>query len=247
MRATGIRSTWISHMADCEVYGIERRRPSLDERADSHGQRAPSFSRFIGHDRIALGSALVAALFAIHPLHVESVAWVAERKDVLSGFFWILTMGAYTYYVKHPTIRALSPRAAVICPGSSVEADGRDASLCSAASRLLAPAAIYRAEDRLRPGGSAGHRRPAQPGCLRLVVEKMPLLFSRGLHALLRWSPRGRSEPSWPREECPIEVRLANAIVSYIEYIWKMLWPVDLAVSILTPECRRPGRSVLPF
>ena len=50
-------------------------------------------------------SALVAALFAVHPLHVESVAWVAERKDVLCGFFWILTMGAYAHYVKVPTLQ----------------------------------------------------------------------------------------------------------------------------------------------
>ena len=50
-------------------------------------------------------SAFVAALFAIHPLHVESVAWITERKDVLSTFFWMLTLGAYSYYVEHPGLR----------------------------------------------------------------------------------------------------------------------------------------------
>ena len=105
MRATGTRSPGFPTWRTVEVYGLH---------AGGH-----HWTSVLIHTASALllffvlscmthslwASALVAALFAIHPLHVESVAWVSERKDVLSGFFWILTMGAYAHYVKHPTIR----------------------------------------------------------------------------------------------------------------------------------------------
>ena len=96
--------TWMSHMADFEAYQLN---------AGGH-----HWTSVLIHTASVLllflvlsvttgtlwRSALVAGLFAIHPLHVESVAWVAERKDVLSGCFWILTMGAYFHYVRQPTV-----------------------------------------------------------------------------------------------------------------------------------------------
>ena len=96
---------WLSHMADFDMYGSY---------AGGH-----HWTSVLIHTVSAIllffvlwlmtqspwASALVAGLFAVHPLHVESVAWVSERKDVLCGFFWILTMGVYAHYVKDPTLR----------------------------------------------------------------------------------------------------------------------------------------------
>ena len=69
-------------------------------------------------------SAFVAALFALHPLHVESVAWIAERKDVLSAFFWMLTLCFYVYYTEKPAIKKISVCSFFICPGFDEQADG---------------------------------------------------------------------------------------------------------------------------
>ena len=84
-------------------------------------------------------SALVAGLFALHPLHVESVAWVSERKDVLSAFFWMLTLGAYALYVERPGWIRYFAGGAHVRAGAGRQAHARDAALRAAAARLLAP------------------------------------------------------------------------------------------------------------
>ena len=97
--------TWIFHMADFEVYQLNAGGHHLTSVLIHTASVLLLFLVLSITTGTLWRSALVAGLFTIHPLHVESVAWVAERKDVLCGFFWILTMGAYAYYVKHPTIR----------------------------------------------------------------------------------------------------------------------------------------------
>ncbi len=111
--ATGnwIPLTWLSHMSDCRRYGPTRRhRP--DQRVPPYSQCLAAFPDFEGHDPSRLRSAFVAARFAWHPLHVESVAWVSELKDVLSEISRMLTLGADGRYAQekgartqHPNIR----------------------------------------------------------------------------------------------------------------------------------------------
>ena len=96
--------SWISHRADVEAYGLNAGGHHWTSVLIHAANTVLLFLVLSSMTGAPWCSALAAALFAIHPLHVESVAWVAERKDVLSGFFWILTMGAYAYYVKSPTI-----------------------------------------------------------------------------------------------------------------------------------------------
>ncbi len=83
-------------------------------------------------------SACVAALFGVHPLHVESVAWVAERKDVLSGLFWMLALWGYVRYVERPTRGAVCGGGRVVCDGIDGQADGDDTAVRAAAAGLLA-------------------------------------------------------------------------------------------------------------
>ena len=97
--------TWLSHMLDCEIYGLN---PCGHHFTNVFFHILNSILLFLIFKRMTGAfwqSAFVAALFAIHPLHVESVAWASERKDVLSTFFWMLTMGAYILYVKNPGIK----------------------------------------------------------------------------------------------------------------------------------------------
>jgi len=97
--------TWLSHMLDCQIYGLN---PGGHHLTNVILHILNSILLFLIFRRMTGAlwkSAFVAALFALHPLHVESVAWVAERKDVLSTFFWMLTMGAYVLYVENPGIK----------------------------------------------------------------------------------------------------------------------------------------------
>ena len=94
--------TWLSHMLDCQLFGLK---PGLHHLVNVLFHVANSLLLFLVLYKMTntpWQSAFVAGLFALHPLHVESVAWAAERKDVLSTFFWMLTMGAYVYYVERP-------------------------------------------------------------------------------------------------------------------------------------------------
>ena len=101
--------TWISHMLDIQLFGLN---PQGHHLMNLFFHIANTLLLFFVLHRMTKAlwqSAFVAALFALHPLHVESVAWVAERKDVLSTFFWMLTMGAYCYYVERPGLRRYLP------------------------------------------------------------------------------------------------------------------------------------------
>ncbi len=95
--------TWMSHMLDVQLFGLKPRWHHLTNLLFHIANTLLLFFIFHRMTKAPWKSAFVAALFALHPLHVESVAWVAERKDVLSTFFWMLTMGAYIHYVEHQT------------------------------------------------------------------------------------------------------------------------------------------------
>ena len=97
--------TWMSHMLDIQLFGLEPRWHHLTNLLFHIANTLLLFFVFHRMTKAPWKSAFVAALFALHPLHVESVAWVAERKDVLSTFFWMLTMGAYIHYVEHPRLK----------------------------------------------------------------------------------------------------------------------------------------------
>ena len=95
--------TWMSHMLDVQLFGLKPRWHHLTNLLFHIANTLLLFFVFHRMTKAPWKSAFVAALFALHPLHVESVAWVSERKDVLSTFFWMLTMGAYIHYVEHRT------------------------------------------------------------------------------------------------------------------------------------------------
>ena len=99
--------TWISHMVDVQLFGLDR--DGIISPISCSTLPATLLLFLVLHrmTKALWQSAFVAALFALHPLHVESVAWVAERKDVLSTFFWMLTMGVYVSYVPGPELHAL--------------------------------------------------------------------------------------------------------------------------------------------
>ncbi len=229
--------TWISHMADVESCGLDA---GGHHRTNALIHTAGAVLLFLvltGMTHAVWASVLVATLFAIHPLHVESVAWVAERKDVLSGFFWILTMGAYAWYVRQPTVLRyllvvlsfvmglLSKPMVVTLPFVLLLLDFWPL------KRLADWRTVF---DRCMPRGGTG----ISNAVARLVIEKAPLFLLAAAFSAVTLLAQKEVGAIWSMDKMPFGTRVANALVSYMEYIRKTVWPVDLAV--LYPHAGMP-------
>ncbi len=172
-------------------------------------------------------SAAVAALFAIHPTHVESVAWIAERKDLLCGFFWMLTLAAYLRYASAPA----AGRYLLVVAGLAASLMAKPMAVSLPAVLLLLdfwPLGRWAAGG-AGSAGSSWPRRPL-PGARpwRLIVEKLPLLAvaaTAGIVAL-----RTQADPLASGATAPPALRWANALTSYATYLGKTLDPRQLTV-----------------
>ena len=218
--------TTISHMLDCQLFGLH---------AGGH-----HFNNVVLHTAAVIllflvlyqmtaalwRSAFVAAVFAIHPLRVESVAWVAERKDVLSGVFFMLTLGAYLHYVRRQT-------------------RGRYAMLAiSFACGLMTKPMLVTVPFVLLLLDYWPLRRMVDIRTLRkLALEKVPLLVlsvaSSVATFLAQGGVTGKEEPF------PLAWRIDNAVVSYLTYIGQMFWPAHLTVFYPHPESGLPVWNVI--
>ena len=219
--------TWISHMVDVQVFGL---RPTWHHLMNLLFHIANTVLLFFILHRMTKAlwqSAFVAALFALHPLHVESVAWVAERKDVLSTFFWIIAIGAYASYVERPGLK----RYLVVC-GSFIFGLLAKPMLVTLPFVLLL--LDYWPLGRLErnPAGED----PAQTPIFRwatvrpLLVEKIPLFALAAFSCVVTYFVQHHGGMMRGMEILSLGTRLANALVSYAAYMGKMLWPVNLAV-----------------
>ena len=219
---------WLSHMFDCQLYGLNAGGHHWTNVLIHLASTLLLFIVMSAMTRALYGSAFVAALFAIHPLHVESVAWVSERKDVLSGFFWILTMGAYVQYVRHPNFRRY-----LLVLGSFL------LGLLSKPTLVTLPFALLLLDywplrrfekartcfDRLWADAPAYARMPG----MTLVFEKGPLIALSVIAGALAWIAEEHVGAVQNTISYPVDVRLANAVLSYVLYITKTIWPADLA------------------
>jgi tetratricopeptide (TPR) repeat protein len=218
--------TTISHMLDCQLYGLN---------AGWH-----HFTNVLLHTLAVVllflalkqmtgavwQSAFVAALFAIHPLRVESVAWIAERKDVLSGVCFMLTLLAYVYYTRAPSLRRYLVVTLAFVLG-----------LMSKPMLVTLPLVLllldYWPLSRIGGHGSGAGRQ-----LLMAVLEKIPLIVLSAVSSFVTLLVQ-KGAVGWT-EQLPIAARINNAVVSYAAYIWQMLWPVRLAVFYPHPEHRLP-------
>lgn len=221
--------TWLSFMLDFEFWGLD---PGGYHLTNLLFHIANILLLFLVLNRITGAlwkSAFVAALFAIHPLHVESVAWVTERKDVLSTMFWILTIWAYVRYVEQPTyMKYLLTLFTFVL------------SLMAKPVVVTLPCVLllldYWPLDRFQVDhsgvdGNASRQPDINLSTLRsralpLILEKIPFL---GLAAAVSAVTFVLTEKE-TLEFLPIKYRIANSLVSYVTYIVKMIWPHDLAV-----------------
>ncbi len=222
--------TWLSHMADVSLYKL---------RAGGHHWTNLQIHllntlllflvlrRMTGKNRC---SAIVAMLFAIHPLHVESVAWISERKDVLSGFFWIFTMGCYAHYAQRPSagryflvlaflvLGLLSKPMVVTLPFALLLLDywplRRHGNPATAFDSFLLRFNVFR-------------KRRA----FCLAAEKIPMILIVSASCVVTLIAQEKAGAVVSIESIELSDRVSNALASYAAYIRKMLWPLDLAIS----------------
>ena len=236
--------TRLSHMLDVQLFGMNAGAHHLTSLFFHLANTVLLFFVFKRMTGCVWKSGLVAALFALHPLHVESVAWVSERKDVLSTFFWLLTMGAYLMYVERPrkikllvpllffALGLMSKPMLVTLPFVLLLMDYWPFGRLGA---QMVPCDITDGQKRYDSRHPASFIARSLIGgqralILPLVLEKIPFF---ALSAAACWitiqAQQGKGAVS-SLERFPIIVRVANALVSYVKYITKTIWPDNLAV-----------------
>jgi tetratricopeptide (TPR) repeat protein len=212
--------TLASHMADVELYGLNPKGHHLTSLVLHLANVLLLFTllwRMTGSPR---RSATVAALLAIHPIHVESVAWIAERKDVLCGFFWMLSLAAYLGYVRRPSVGRYLLVAAAFA--GALAAKAMAVSLPVVLLLLDVWPLGRMALGRWPPG------RESWRSLARLVAEKLPLLGLAAAAAVI--ALRTEAAPISSGNEAPLALRLFNALTSYVAYLARMVYPAHLGV-----------------
>jgi Flp pilus assembly protein TadD len=234
--------TWLSHMLDCQFFGLNAGYHHLTNVLLHLLNSLLLYMILRGMTGAVWRSGMVAALFALHPLHVESVAWVSERKDVLSTLFFMLTLWAYERYAVHPSwlrygrvfvllaLGLMAKPMLVTLPFVLFLLDywplGRFQSRSEAEWRGLKGTP-------LRENGSR------EVSIHRLIVEKVPLLALVAASSVVTYVAQQRGGSMSSTDIVPLIIRIANALVAYFAYIGNMLWPSRLAVFY-------PYRDTLP-
>lgn len=219
---------WLSLMADAQFFGLNP--------AAFHLHNAVLHALSAGILALALGlmtgrtweSLLVAILFAVHPQNVESVAWVAERKSVLSTLFWMLCLWAYAWHARRPSARRMGLVGLFLALG-----------LLAKPTLVVLPAALLlldwwplaRFPAAPFPGKAEGAQAVPRIQPRRLLAEKLPLLLLVGAAtAMVLASRQDVSTGHQTSDPIPLGLRLANIPVSVLKYVYTFLFPQDLAI-----------------
>jgi len=219
--------TWLSHMLDSQIYGLN---PAGHHYTNIAFHTANTLLLLFILFRMTGSlwkSAFVAALFAVHPLHVESVAWVSERKDVLSTFFGLLMIGAYYHYIKTPHLKnyllviiffslgLLAKPMIVTFPFVLLLLDFWPL------NRIQ-----LKNNSEIQPEKSTHY---GFKGIYQLIVEKIPLFVLAAIQCILTFVIQRSDGIMVPLKNLSLKTRIANTLVSYVSYVLKAIWPHNLA------------------
>ena len=223
--------SWLSHMLDVELFGMNAGAHHLTSFLFHILNSLLLFIVFRKMTAHIWQSGIVALLFALHPLHVESVAWVAERKDVVSAFFWLLTIWSYVRFAHRPAIA----RYLAVVGFFSLGLMAKPMVVTLPFVLLLLD---YWPLNRIQVGQTNDYTGKPNPGLpvLRLVYEKIPLFALAGISCAVTFLAQKKGEALGLLDVHPPMMRVANAVVSYLKYIQKMLWPDQLAVLYPYPK-----------
>ena len=231
--------TWLSHMLDCQLFGLNA---GLHHLMNLIFHIANSLLLFVVLKRMSGArwqSALVAALFALHPINVDSVAWVSERKNLLSTFFWLLTMLAYVRYAKRPSFSKYTLVFVTLALGLLAKP-----MLVTLPFVFLLldywPLRRFRFEQ-MTAGGNEGVGQPIfgspnRSQAFRLILEKVPLLALAAFTINLSSSSVQAYGIVLSTESVSMKLRISNALVSYMKYFGKIVWPQELTIYYPFPK-----------
>lgn len=221
--------TWLSHMLDAELFGLNAGGHHWTSVQIHTAGALLLFAVLLAMTGAIWASAFAAALFALHPLHVESVAWVSERKDVLSGLFWFLCLAAYASYVRKPEVG----RYLAVLVSFALGLMSKPMVVTLPFVLLLLDYWPLRRFDGARTvfdGRLGGPSHGAMATAGRLVVEKIPLYAFCAASCAVTLAAQTGGGAVMPLEIIPVDTRLANAIVSYVDYLVKTFRPAGLAI-----------------
>jgi len=226
--------TWLSHMLDCELFGLDPGAHHLVNVLLHTASTVVLFLWLLYLTEAPWAAAMVAALFALHPLHVESVAWAAERKDTLSTLMAMLSLWAYAHYVRESKVQ--SPKSARFY-GLTL--------LLFALALMSKPMAVtlpfvfllldFWPLQRVSgskfqvSGSSTLNVKPGTMNSRRLVWEKIPFMALATVSCVITYGSQ-REAAVLSLKQWPLPVRLGNIVLSYGEYLFKTVWPAKLAI-----------------
>jgi protein O-mannosyl-transferase len=221
--------SWLSLMLDCQVFG--RNQPGGHHAVNAVLHAANAILLLIVLRKMTglrWRSAVVAALFAVHPLHVESVAWIAERKDVLSTLLFLLTLLAYGRYAARPNLGRWLAVFSLMALG-----------LLAKSMLVTLPAVLLlmdfwpgqRAEGQPEDARQGAAPRAARGSFAWLIAEKLPLvLLSVAIAVVTVCAQMSKGATLMLDDRATLTIRLANAALAYVKYLGMFVWPFDLAV-----------------
>jgi tetratricopeptide (TPR) repeat protein len=223
--------TWLSHMLDCQFFGLKPGWHHLTNLLFHLANVLLLFTIFKKMTGAIWQSAFVAAAFALHPLHVESVAWVAERKDVLSTFLLMLTILCYIRYAKNPKIFWYLSTLFIFALG-----------LMAKPMLVTLPFVLLLLD--YWPLNRCGPKSTVRIWW-GLILEKIPLFALSAISSAITFIVQKSTGAVSTIDAIPVSDRIANAVLSYTGYIWKMIWPTNLAIFYPYPKDKLPHGQVI--
>jgi tetratricopeptide (TPR) repeat protein len=206
--------TWLSHALDCQIFGLNPEGPHTINVLLHAANVVLLFLILESATGLAWRSLAVAALFALHPINVESVAWIAERKNVLSMFFFLVALAAYGWYVRHPSIGRYLAVTAAFALG-----------LMTKPQVITFPFALLLLDYWPLCGS-------ARSSIGKLIWEKVPWFALSAASAVITM----KVQTDATQVKLSPWIHMGNAAISYVKYLEKALWPVNLAPVYPHPE-----------
>ena len=239
--------TWVSHMLDIQLFGMN---PGMHHFTNVIFHILNSMLLFIVLEKMTGAlwrSAVVAFLFALHPLHVESVAWIAERKDVLSTFFWMLTMLSYYWYVQHRSSHRYVIVVLIYILG-----------LLSKPMIVTLPFVLFlmdfwplkrwgfdKSEHTSTNGKGKIHTDVWRSRFSFFIIEKIPLIMLAFISSGVTFYGQKSIGAMSALTDVQFVTRLSNAITSYVMYLRNMIWPFNLSIFYPYPDFIDPLKVIL--